>query len=181
MAEKDALSELNEELQKEIKNLKDNPVIITKVKTEFQIDTLYMESESVAENIDTVTGDKIYDLKWSYSKEPEYFSLAGLTEVYGDFSKFTTRIDKLTVNSNLTLDVIDNGKTLEVITKSDNPYVNITGMQSVMIDPRQSKTLKKYFKQKRWGIGPQIGIGVDKNLKFTPYIGVGVSYNIFVF
>ena len=33
-------------------------------------------------------------------------------------------------------------------------------------------------KAKRWGLGVQIGFGVTPN-KFEPYVGIGVSYNIF--
>ena len=34
-------------------------------------------------------------------------------------------------------------------------------------------------KKTHWGIGVQVGAGVGINGKFTPYAGVGVSYNIF--
>ncbi len=34
------------------------------------------------------------------------------------------------------------------------------------------------YKPKRWGLGVQVGIGVTPN-KIEPYLGIGVSYNIF--
>lgn len=34
------------------------------------------------------------------------------------------------------------------------------------------------YKQKRWGLGVQVGIGVTPS-KIEPYVGIGVSYNIF--
>ena len=34
------------------------------------------------------------------------------------------------------------------------------------------------YKTKRWGLGVQVGMGVAPN-KVEPYIGIGVSYNIF--
>ena len=34
------------------------------------------------------------------------------------------------------------------------------------------------YRQKRWGLGVQVGIGVTPS-KIEPYIGVGVSYNLF--
>ena len=180
--DKDELKKQNNELSDELKKLKDNPLIITKVDTEFKVDTLVMESEKIVEKyIVQEDSVKVYDLHWNYNKEPEYFTICGTTLVHNDFSEFTTTLNNLTVNSQMTMDVIDDGKNLQVITKSNNPYVNVTGMQSVMIDPRNSKTLKKYFKQKRWGIGPSIGVGVDKDLKFTPYIGVSLNYNVFSF
>ena len=38
-------------------------------------------------------------------------------------------------------------------------------------------------KPKRWGIGVQVGYGitVGKQPQFSPYIGIGVSYNLFTF
>lgn len=38
-------------------------------------------------------------------------------------------------------------------------------------------------KQKRWGIGIQVGYGISTNgtPQLSPYIGVGISYNIFSF
>lgn len=34
------------------------------------------------------------------------------------------------------------------------------------------------YKPKRWGLGVQIGVGVTPN-RIEPYVGIGVSYNIF--
>lgn len=34
------------------------------------------------------------------------------------------------------------------------------------------------YKQKRWGLGVQVGIGFTPS-KIEPYVGIGVSYNIF--
>lgn len=140
-----------------------------------------MESERIIERIDSVTNEKSYDLEWRYNEESDYFNIDGSTHVAGDFSSFRTRINKLQVNSDFLFDVVDNGEKLEVLVRSTNPYINVTGMQSVMIDPKQSKTIKQYFKPKRWGLGVQLGVGIDKQLQFTPYIGIGLSYNLIVF
>ena len=45
-----------------------------------------------------------------------------------------------------------------------------------IITKTQTVTVTKY-KTKRWGVGVQIGYGYDCN-KITPYIGIGVQYNI---
>lgn len=42
-----------------------------------------------------------------------------------------------------------------------------------------TKTTPVYIK-KRWGIGVQVGVGVTNN-KVSPYIGIGVSYNLWNF
>ena len=44
-----------------------------------------------------------------------------------------------------------------------------------------TKEIKTVTKPKRWGIGLQAGYGVsfsNKQIKATPYIGIGISYNI---
>ena len=49
--------------------------------------------------------------------------------------------------------------------------------------PREVVTIKEYSKPKRWSVGVQVGYGVT--LKGTPqlapYVGIGVSYNLFSF
>ena len=42
-------------------------------------------------------------------------------------------------------------------------------------------TLTVKEKAKRWGIGPQIGVGVSPKGAAIPYIGVGISYNLIAF
>ena len=44
-----------------------------------------------------------------------------------------------------------------------------------------TKEIKTVTKPKRWGLGLQAGYGVsfsNKQIKATPYIGIGISYNI---
>ena len=67
-----------------------------------------------------------------------------------------------------TLDVIEKENKLKIIGTSDNPYVSITDFNGAVIDPTTSDVLKNCFKQKRWGIGPQVGVGVSRDLKFSP-------------
>ncbi len=42
----------------------------------------------------------------------------------------------------------------------------------------QTAYLKEPSKRKRWGLGLQVGYGMAGN-KASPYVGVGVSYNLF--
>lgn len=48
---------------------------------------------------------------------------------------------------------------------------------------REVITIKEYHEPKRWGIGIQSGYGMTINgtPQFTPYIGIGISYNLFSF
>lgn len=175
IAERDELKKTNAELYAEVKNLKDNPIVITKTDIVFKTDTIIAQSDSI------VTPDiTTKNLFWS-TQDNGFYVLKGLTSVKSDFSSFQTTINNLTIPISITTDIIEKDKKLMFITKSDNPYVNITYMNGAFLNPKDSKVIKSYFPKKHWGIGLQLGAGLDKNLGVTPYLGIGVSYNLITF
>ena len=176
------LKKTNAELYEEVKNLKDNPVVIVKTKTEFKKDTVYTQKDSI--NPVYHNDSLYYNLCWSANQEKQYYSFNGVTKVKYDFSDFSTLIKDMKVNTGITLDLIDDGKQLRVITKSENPYINVNDINSVVIDPTKSKTLSKYFNRQHFIVGPYIGYGIgiyDNKLITTPVIGIGITYKIFGF
>lgn len=55
-------------------------------------------------------------------------------------------------------------------------------LDSIFVYPRTSyitTTVKE--KPKRWGIGLQAGYGYSPGNSMSPYLGIGVSYNLFMF
>lgn len=58
-----------------------------------------------------------------------------------------------------------------VYIKSKNPYVKFNEFTGFTI-PSNVKQ-----KQKQWGVGPQLGVGVTTDGKFRPYIGVGIQWS----
>lgn len=61
-------------------------------------------------------------------------------------------------------------------------------LDSILVYPRLevvtiNNTHTEVSRQKRWGIGVQVGYGITVNgtPQFSPYIGVGISYNILNF
>lgn len=167
------LKQNNSELYNEIKNLHDNPVVVTKTNIVVKTDTIYMASDSIVSSNDTLR-----ELHWS-SREPNgYYAISGQTNVRTDFSSFDTKINSFNVPIVLSMDIIEKGNQLQFIGRSDNPYVYITNVNGVIVDPTKSDVIKSCFKPKRWSVGPQVGIGVSSDLKFSPYIGVGVTYGI---
>lgn len=171
----DQLKKENADLYAEIENLKDHPIIVTKTKIEFKTDTIYMKSDSI------VTDSVYNNLYWSAKEVNGYYDISGLTRVHSGFEDFTTSINYLRIPVELTLDVIENENKFKIIGTADNPYVSITNFNGAVIDPTSSDVLKNCFKQKRWGIGPQVGVGVSRDLKFSPYIGIGIQYSVFTF
>ena len=119
--------------------------------------------------------------RFAWKKGDILISSDGGTDVRKDFSSFSAHIDQFTMNTNLTLDIIEDKSGIKLIGRTDNPYISISNMDGVMFDPSKSKYLKKYYKQKKWSIGPTIGYGLSKDLKLTPYIGIGISYGIIQF
>ena len=176
------LKKTNAELYEEVKNLKDHPVVIVKTKTEFKKDTVYTQKDSI--NPVYHNDSLYYNLCWSANQEKQYYSFNGITKVKYDFSDFSTLIKDMKVNTGITLDLIDDGKQLRVITKSENPYINVNDINSVVIDPTKSKTLSKYFNRQHFIVGPYVGYGIgihDNKLITTPTIGIGITYKIFGF
>ena len=175
IAERDELKKTNAELYAEVKNLKDNPLVVTKTKVVFKTDTIVASSDSI------VTPDILTNnLFWS-ANDRNFYDIKGVTSVKSDFSSFRTTVNNLYIPIGITTDIIEKDGQLMFITKSDNPYVNITYMNGGFLNPTDSKVIKSHFPKKRWGIGLQLGVGVDKNLGVTPYLGIGASYNLIVF
>lgn len=57
-------------------------------------------------------------------------------------------------------------------------------LDSIFVYPRQEIiTIHQITKPKRWNVGIQVGYGVSVKgtPQFSPYIGIGVSYNLFNF
>ena len=167
------LKQENSELYNEIKSLKDNPVIVTKTQVVVETDTIYTKSDSIQ-----YVSDSLKTLYWHQNHPEGYYNIAGNTQVYTDFSNFNTKITKMSIPVSMTFDLIEQDKQLKFIGKSDNPYVKITKINGAVVDPSNSKVLKKYFKPKRLSLGVQGGAGIGKDVKFTPYIGIGLNYDL---
>lgn len=57
-------------------------------------------------------------------------------------------------------------------------------LDSILVYPKtEVQTINIKPKPKRWGIGVQVGYGLSLTPapKFAPYVGVGISYNLFNF
>ena len=167
-------------LAAEVKKLKDNPIVVTQTKIKVKVDTVKAVSDTVYLS-DNFAQDSTYNLKWHIDEPNNYYKVDGFTFVKSDFSTFMTQLNNLELNTNITLNIIEQKKQLKFIARSDNPYVNITNMDGIVFDPSKSKTLKQYFKQDKIVFGPTLGVGLDKNFKFTPFLGVAVMYRLFGF
>ena len=175
------LQQYNNELYEEYKSLKDNPIVITKTKIVTKIDSVPTVP------YDIQFGDSLIAWNW-VAQDSDYYKVDGTSSVdLTDEDSPKTTINCMEVDSKLTLNVIDNGEQLAVIAKTDNPYMKLDSMQSVVIDPTTSPTIKRYFKPKRWGLSVYLGVGINcgwdpinnnVGLNIGPSAGVAVTYDL---
>ncbi len=73
----------------------------------------------------------------------------------------------------------------EVFARSGSPYVTFDSLESALFIPKHpDPLLTPPQRNKRFGLGVHVGYGVgflNKQLMLTPYVGVGISYNIIKF
>ena len=167
----------NDSISAEIKKLQDNPIVVTKVKTIVEIREVPMNSDSIQHE----EKDSTYTLVWSSDQKP-YFTMKGRTDVKNDFSDFKTTLSYMSMEAMLTVDLVEHGKNgIKVLAKTDNPFIRIGDVQGAFIDPAKSKVIKSYFPKKRWGIGPQLGVGIGNELKCGVWLGLGIQYSLIQF
>jgi hypothetical protein len=70
---------------------------------------------------------------------------------------------------------------VEIFVRSDYPNFNVTELEGAIIDPNKDPVMKKFTRKKKFTLGPYIGVGVDRNLRLTPQIGIGGTYNLVSF
>ena len=152
---------LNNDLYNEISTLKSKPVTATHITTTITHeihDTTYIIKSS----------DMVQGITERFDYSNPYRTLSGTISYHPDTLEMKIDSDKVYVDFTVAMD-----KKNRIHVVSNNPYVQyneITGF-----------TLPK-TKQKRWSIGPFIGASVDvTNGKFSPAVGVGISYGIIRF
>ena len=168
------LKQSNEELYDEVKKLKDNPIVVTRIKTETKIKEITVHDTVYKQN-----GNFFVD----FSETNRWYGLSGKSEIYPDLLKGTTFIDSIYFNNSLTVDLIDKGKNLSIIVKSDNPYCQINTINGAVISPEKSKALRKRFNDKIYVVGGMGGslISLDGKLRFVPGLQVTVGGKLFSF
>lgn len=109
-------------------------------------------------------------LPFSFEKKDKWLNLSGDFDIKGALS--------LSLKMDASLDVytgIDKTTKLPICRlTSNNPYLNVLSISSLKMDTQ---------KPKKMGLGFQLGygFGIANPPKFSPYIGIGLSYNIIRF
>lgn len=172
----ETLKESNKSLYDEYKKLKDNPIIITETKTEVIIKEIYIDkNESKIDSLNNIIN--------SYNYKDNYLSL-NATHTYNPINNLgSLNINNINMKANIFTNIIEKDKKLYLISRSDNPYLNITNIDGGFIDINDSKVLNKYYKkQNKWSIGISMGVyGIyglsNKKFDFGPGVGLSLNYN----
>lgn len=170
------LKKINSDLYSEVKNLKDNPIIITKIETVTEIKEIHVT--------DTLHKYDDFMYKFPFRYSDKYAIISG--ECNFDTSELigSASFDKISFPNNITLSLIESNKgQLSFIAKSDNPYCQINNMNGVVISPEDSKAIKKRF-DKPWvlvlGVGGTVAV-VDGKVAICPGIQLTFGRKIFAF
>ena len=170
------LKRSNTELYNEVKNLKENPIIVTKVETE-----IVFKEKEVKDTVILYEKD-IYRISHKYQDPYAYL------DMYTDFNikdiTATTFVNSIKFPSTFKLDLIESKKgDLSFIVNTDNPYIEINNVDGVVLSPEDSKAIRKRY-DKKWclvgGVGGSLTI-VDNQVKVLPALQITFGYKIFAF
>lgn len=182
----DDLKKINKNLSDELKYMKENPLIVEKIKTIVQMDTTYLEND-ISKNFqngiynfsNNFYYEQIFDDKNSlYLNGTSYLSLDTLFNIKTN----STYLNKLELKTDLTLSFTEYKNELHINAKSNNPLVSISELNGYILNKDTYKTIKKYQKPKRFYFG--FGVNYQYNFstaKFEPGLGLSAGIKIFEF
>lgn len=190
LADKGNLEILNKDLSEEVKKLKGVIVSIQKIGGIIKSDPITITNNVVKYR------DGVYGLSWNYDTvyTPGNFRrFSGETSVLVDslrnISSLGTRINRDELGLTLVTGLREKNGSLEIYVDPQYPGMTITRIDGAIIEPQKSEVIKKYFPQKKWSVGPTLGVGVSAGYGVTgkpifgPTVtfGVGITYGVFKF
>lgn len=172
------LKRTNSSLYNEYKSLKDNPIVITEVITEVQIKEIFVESESKVDSLSKEIINK-------YDYIDDYLKLNATHKYSFEDNNGSLFLSNIKMCANLYTDIIEKDKKIYLISRSDNPYLQISNINGGFIELNDSKTLNKYFKRNnKWSVSVSGGIYAiyglnNKKVDVGPGMGLSISYSLF--
>ena len=182
------LKALSENLARTIKEYSGKIHELTILTAEIKVDVDQLADSG--EIVETPEGNQSYD--WELNTKYDDFNsrlLKGVNTFSYDketnsFTSLPTKItyDEIKFKLVQGLRTADDGK-IEIFASSTYPGFSASNFESAIIDPKNHPALKKFTREKKWGIGLYGGYGVTTNLSTGivtagPQIGFGVSYKL---
>lgn len=170
------LKQSNTDLYNEVKKLKENPIVVTKVETE-----IVFKEKEIKDTVYIIEHNQ-YAINHTYQDPFAYIDM--ITNFNSSTLTSNTTVNNIKFPSTFTIDLVESKKgDLSFLVKSDNPYVEINNINGVMLTPEDSKSIKKRY-DKKWclvaGAGPTVTI-VNGELKVVPGIQLTLGYKLIAF
>jgi len=191
LADKKSLEKLNKDLKDELDKQEGKVIVIERVVTETKVDTQYVN------NFLSSYGNNKFSLDWKYDStfsSNNYRKFSGKSFFIVDTLNNKvlpgiTRIDQDEMGFSFVTGLREKDKALEIFVTPKYPGMTVTQIEGAVIDPYKSDVLKKMFPNKKFSLGPYVGVGVgagvglNGNPIFGPVfnIGVGLQYSIIKF
>lgn len=144
-------------------------------------DTIYVNSTVVKYANGEYGLDWVYDTIYD-TKNSRYISgISKFKLIDSTIINSKTLITRDEIKFNLVTGLREKNDLIEIFVRSDYPGFEALEVDGAIIDPKDNPIIKKFTVERKWHVGPYIGIGFNSNLKPSVQIGVGIQYMIFKF
>lgn len=191
LADKKSLEKLNKDLKDELDKQEGKVIVIEKVVTKTKVDTHYVNTFLTSYINGNYSLDWKYDSLFSVNNYRKFSgkSFFNVDTINNKITPGLTRIDQDEMGFAFITGIREKDKALEIFVTPKYPGMKITEIEGAVIDPHKSKVLKNMFPNKKWSVGPYMGIGVGAGygLNGKPIagpvlnLGLGIQYSWFKF
>jgi len=183
LADKASLEKLNKDLALEVDKVKGQVITLQKIGAETRTKIQYVPT------FVTKWADGRYSLDWKFDttySEGNYRKLSAssffeIDTLTNRVNPGPTKIKEDVLGFSFVTGLREKNKSIEIFVTPKFPGMTITSMEGAIIDPQKSDVLKSMFPQKKWNVGPYVGVGIGggKGLGgggfFGPVVSVGLS------
>lgn len=177
--DKEQLQTLNERLAEEVEKEKGNVEQLTQIITRLRRDSVGVDTTIIVQ-IDPDT----WKLDWDKEESGDgwYQYIEGYTQFTIDttgtpYNANTVLVEQV-LDMEITTGITEEDGQRRIFVRSSYPYLEFTDINGAILGPVEPKDNKR----SRWGIGFSGGYGYSLGSStFSPYIGIGVNYNLFEF
>jgi hypothetical protein len=185
------LENLNKELAGELDKQKGKVIVIEKVVTETKVDTHYVNNYLTSYKNGNYSLDWKFDSTFSVNNYRKFSgnSFFKIDSITHKVTPGSTRINQDEMGFSFITGLREKDNALEIFVTPKYPGMKITDIEGAVIDPHKSDVLKSMFPNKKWSVGPYVGIGMGAGYGFNGKpiagpvfnIGLGIQYSWFKF
>lgn len=178
IAQKGNLEDLNKDLANAVKRERGKVRSLNRIVSEVKADTVFTNNTLILYKDGTNGLSWNYDTIYDKNNERHISGISNFSiDSNGNIRPLKTIISKDEFKFNLITGLKEKDGNVEIFVRSDYPNFNVTKLDGAIIDPQNHPIIKKYQKNKRWGIGPYAGVGIGINSNQIPNKDFGLGYN----